>query len=105
MKKLFILLICLGPQLIYAQTPSWSWVKKGSTSSFGAYNLDVATDMLNNAISVGYFYYDITFGNTTLVNQQGTDVYLAKHNSDGKLQWVKQFFITGGTVASEKSTG
>ncbi|MBS4036116.1 MAG: choice-of-anchor D domain-containing protein [Ignavibacterium sp.] len=67
--------------------PIWAKSAGGSESSSG---ISVAIDNNNNILIVGYFYTDITFGDTTLTSFGGTDVFVAKFNTDGDVLWAVQ---------------
>ena len=80
---------------IYSQTPDWLWAK-----SAGGNNDDkgyaVATDTQGNVYAVGYFSSPtIVFGNTSLINAGGLDIFLVKYNTTGEVIWAKS---AGGTL-------
>jgi Tfp pilus assembly protein PilZ len=63
----------------------------------------VAVDRGGNCYLTGYFEDTAAFGPTNLVSRGGDDVFVAKYNSQGVLQWVMQFggpgYDYGGAVA------
>ena len=82
--------LCLaGPAQAQAQpAPSYRWVRTG-----GGPGLDrsdwVALDGAGNVYVAGRFEQTATFGPTTLVSQGDWDVFLAKYDPQGQLQWVR----------------
>jgi len=63
----------------------------------GVPNTGLALDTANNCYITGWFDATNDFGGTTLTNQSvgGNDIFVAKYNSDGVLQWVQR---AGGTT-------
>lgn len=67
------------------------WERKVS----GAVGYDVATDNSGNVYTIGSFTNTGNFGEgNNLTSQGGKDVFLAKYDSNGNLQWVRK---AGGT--------
>lgn len=56
--------------------------------------LGVATDNSGNIFVTGYFSGSATFNDTTIISYGGKDIFIAKYNSSGALQWVQ---TAGGT--------
>ncbi|RFS13320.1 SBBP repeat-containing protein [Emticicia sp. C21] len=54
----------------------------------------IAVDGSGNAYITGSYSGTATFAGTTLTTQGGTDIFVAKYNTSGSLQWVKS---AGGT--------
>ncbi len=63
----------------------------GSPTSADDLGSKVRTDGNGNVYVAGNFRsYDLTVGTTHLINQGGQDAFIAKMNSSGVVQWVKQ---------------
>ncbi len=56
----------------------------------------IAIDKANNIYVTGRFYQSITWGTTTLSSRGSSDVFVAKYNSAGVLQWASS---AGGASA------
>src|SRR5689334_18010823 len=69
--------------------PSFVWAVKGSGSS-DQYSGAMAVDSAGNVLVTGVFQDSITFGKTTLNSAGDLDVFVAKFDSTGNLQWAKQ---------------
>lgn len=79
-----------------SHTGSYDWVfKAGGTGE--DYGYDVATDSDDNVYITGGFSSTATFSDETVTSNGGTDVFVAKLNPEGALQWV----TTGGGNGSE----
>ncbi len=50
---------------------------------------DVAVDPGGNAFITGYYLQNASFGQTTITNTGGYDLFVAKYNSAGQLDWVR----------------
>ena len=69
---------------------SFIWANK-STGTGNEEIQDAKTDSAGNVLVVGWFgSTSLTVGSSTLTNYGGNDVWLAKFNSSGQFQWVKQ---------------
>lgn len=94
MKKLIatllFLIIC---QCTFSQT--LKWVKQAGAPSRANDGNAIATDASGNVYATGGFNGTTNFGGTTLTSL-GIDIFIAKYNSAGTLQWVKQ---AGGSGA------
>jgi hypothetical protein len=87
--------------IMNGQVPSYQWVNQGySSSSFSnpVYNDGVAVDMAGNAYVTGNFQVRAIFGtvpDTLSLNETKSgsndmgDIYIAKYNNVGKVQWVR----------------
>ena len=69
------------------------WAFKGGGSGSDRANA-VATDGLGNSYVTGYFNGTATFGGTSLTSNGLQDIFIAKYNSAGVVQWAKK---AGGT--------
>lgn len=59
----------------------------GSSSDYG---IGIATDASGNVYIVGNFFGTATFGSTSVVSAGSMDIFVAKYNSSGVLQWVQR---------------
>ena len=63
------------------------WARRGGgTKADTGYRM--AVDSANNCFVTGYFQGSATFGTSTVVSAGSFDVYLAKYDSSGNVQWV-----------------
>ncbi|MEI6488974.1 MAG: T9SS type A sorting domain-containing protein [Bacteroidota bacterium] len=76
------------------------WAKSaGGTSYDNAHS--IAVDAAGNAIITGYFGSStITFGTTTLTNNGGGDILIAKYDTNGNVVWAKSAGGTGSDTGS-----
>jgi len=66
------------------------WIQRGGGLTIDE-GLDIAADGSNNTYTTGYFTTSATFDNSTTVFSVGLhDIFIAKTNATGALQWVKQ---------------
>lgn len=73
----------------------WDWTMGGRDTDFGA---SICTDRSNSVYVTGSFMNTVDFGDGTAVSSCGADdIYIAKYDRDGALQWVK----TVGGAASD----
>jgi len=72
---------------------NWLWAQNagGTGSDWGN---GIAVDASGNSYVTGYFDSDATFGSTTLTNNGGYDIFVAKLDSSGNWLWAKN---AGGT--------
>lgn len=77
------------------------WAVKGGGSSASERGRAIAVDAAGNSYVTGYFYSSATFGSITVTSNGGYDVYLAKYNSSGVVQWVKGGI--GGTADGDEA--
>lgn len=80
-------------------TGAWNWVKKieNDDTAAGTRCDAVAADMLGNVYVTGAFNDYIIVGDTTLFSNGGTDIFLAKLDSNGNWLWASNI----GSVNSE----
>lgn len=70
------------------------WVRQaGSVNNDEGYNVDI--DASGNIYATGGFEGNITFGNITLNNIGGEDIFIAKYDASGVLQWAKKAGSSG----------
>ncbi|MCW3072123.1 MAG: hypothetical protein JWO44_2013 [Bacteroidetes bacterium] len=67
-------------------------VKAGSTGSDRG--LSIKADAAGNSYITGFYYGTATFGSTTITSAGVQDIFIAKYNTAGVLQWVQS---AGGT--------
>lgn len=68
---------------------NWLWARQaGGTGNDGAESIVV--DSAGNVFVTGYFSGTVTFASTTLTCYGGWDVFVAKLDTNGYLQWVVQ---------------
>lgn len=66
------------------------WMQRGGGTTIDE-GMDIASDGANNTYTTGYFTTNATFDNNTTVSSAGLDdIFIAKTNSSGNLQWVKR---------------
>jgi hypothetical protein len=51
---------------------------------------DMARDAANNLYLTGYFYYTAVFDTITLTSAGHADIFVAKFNSQGRVQWARR---------------
>jgi hypothetical protein len=83
------------------QNPTDKTPNIGLIAAIGGYSYeigaDVAVDPLGNIYITGSFQGNIDFGTVNINSSGNSDVFIAKYDSDGTLQWVK----TGGGIGSD----
>jgi hypothetical protein len=95
-KTLLFIFILLISTISFSQIPQYNWAKSiGGTG--GDKSTDIFNDKFNNTIVVGYFNSSkLYFPNYTLNNVGGSDIFIAKYNSNGDLLWAKS---AGGNMS------
>lgn len=71
----------------------------GSTGT--DYGQSVVTDASSNIFMCGVFSGTVNFGGTSKTSAGGYDVFVAKYNSAGALQWVTQYGGAGSETATD----
>ena len=75
--------------------PSVSWATNISGTNFDSgYGYGIATDSGGNVYVIGEYRGTATFGSTTLNSIGSSDVFVAKYDTSGTVQWAKNI---GGT--------
>ncbi len=93
-KRILQLTICMLITAGISQAQNYQWAKQlGGTQNNEAAG-SVATDASGNAFVTGWFSGSVTLGSTTLTSHGGDDIYVAKLDSNGAVQWA---FREGGT--------
>ncbi len=88
-----ILLAVLLPGNANAQTPSFQWAKRvASTTTDLEFPLGMALDSQGNSYVTSWFDGTNDFGGVTLTNTTGggQDIFVAKYDAAGVLQWAKR---------------
>jgi hypothetical protein len=73
----------------YSSTGDFQWVQRAGGSGFDQ-GFDIKVNGNGEAFITGCFWGTATFASTTLVSAGGTDIFIAKYNSQGIFQWVQQ---------------
>ena len=76
-----------------AQTPNWLWANSAGSSLYD-YGIGVCNDNNGNTYSTGYFRESITFGDITLTDVGGFDIFVVKYDPNGNVLWANSY---GGT--------
>ncbi len=80
----------IGPQGNY----TFAAKAGGSNALYPDQGMAISVDASGNSYVTGYFYVSATFGSTTLTSAGVHDIFVAKYNSSGIVQWAKS---AGGT--------
>ncbi|AEI46738.1 SBBP repeat-containing protein [Runella slithyformis] len=81
----------------YNSAHTLRWVQKGDGKLQDAGN-GIAADARGNVYVTGFFSDVATFSSTTLTSAGSTDIFVAKYNTDGALQWINR---AGGTDSDQ----
>jgi hypothetical protein len=66
------------------------WASQAGGSGFDDYGLAIAADSAGNCYVTGAFSGQATFGDNIFNNLGGSDIFVAKYDTDGNLLWAKQ---------------
>lgn len=84
----------------YNSAGVFQWVQSaGGTGE--DYGDEIAVDSIGNVYITGSYSYTSTFGSISKISSGGYDVFIAKYNSNGVIQWVQ----SGGSINSEYAYG
>ena len=84
----------------YNTSGTLQWVQKGGGLRQDAGNA-IIVDAVGSVYVTGFFSDTAAFGTTNLVSAGGTDIFIAKYNTSGTLQWAKK----AGGVDNEQGHG
>ena len=74
----------------YGPTGTLLWMKRaGGTEDDFAYDIEV--DAAGNSFVIGHFQETATFGTQTVTSAGVYDVFVAKYNTAGDVQWVQRY--------------
>ena len=73
----------------YDNLGALEWVQQGS-GSFPDTGVDVIANVNGDVYVTGFFNANTTFSGTTLTSSGGADVFFAKYNTAGVLQWIQK---------------
>ncbi len=75
-----------------AAAQSFAWVETAGSATENDVSMEVRADGGNNAVVCGWFFGSTTFGSggstTSLSSTGSADMFLAKYNTSGNLQWA-----------------
>jgi hypothetical protein len=104
MKKLIIAIalpaLCLFSFHLFATAHTFSWAEKAGGSGTD-YGYSIAVDSDGNSYVAGSFTGTATFGVTEFTSNGGTDIFVAKLDSNGNWLWASQ----AGGSSSEQAYG
>lgn len=86
----------------YSKSGEQQWFQRFEVSEF-AYTENIVTDNNNDIYIVGYFEGTLIIDSDTLIAEtnQLNNMFIAKLNSDGEVQWTKQFGSTENDFAHD----
>jgi hypothetical protein len=94
MKKILLLLIILFNQSVFAQAPSWIWVRSSDVTINQALGDDLVIDSIGNVYVIGNFESPTLILDSIVLTLHGInelDIFIAKYNPKGKVIWAKCF--------------
>jgi hypothetical protein len=103
MKKVYFLITLLLVLSFSLKAQSFQWVQPYSSNDYYLTRA-VCTDSTGNSYLAGYFLGSLQFENITLQAKGSTDIFIAKYNSEGILQWVQQIGQADGESVSGINT-
>lgn len=65
------------------------WARSAGSAASGEEGRGMAIDPNGNPVMVGIFVDTANFSGTQLISNGGSDIFIAKYNTDGTLLWVK----------------
>jgi len=101
MKQLLLILCVLSAAFLFAQQPSFQWVKGAGSTGYDK-GVSITTDDVGNIYSTGSFQNTVDFnpgsGVTNLTAEGDRDIYIQKLDGNGGFVWAKSI---GGTSIDE----
>jgi hypothetical protein len=70
---------------------NWQWAHSFGSPSYNDYGYGAAVDTAGNVYLSAYFGQQMRVGSNTLISKGGSDLFVAKFNSTGQLQWHKHW--------------
>ena len=101
-KAVYIIIFIALTFFCHGQTFPWVQSTTSPTNAAGE-GWAVSRDGTNNVFATGYFTGSITFGTYTVNNVGNLNMFLAKYNSSGAIQWAKSAGSTGTDIARSVS--
>lgn len=98
MKATLLTLTVLAATITNAQNWQWAIQGGGTTTDIGN---SVVTDATGNSYVTGEFEGTATFDTITLTSAGGVDIFIAKFNSSGAVQWA----TSAGGTANDRGNG
>lgn len=86
-----LLILC---STAFAQSEDWLWTRQAGGTDYD-YGQSIAIDNNGNCYVTGFFMGNASFGSTTLINNGGFNIYIAKIDIDGNYLWATQAQVTG----------
>ena len=81
----------LGPDLLASDSvPAWLWARQSESLNVRTEPWAITTDAAGNAYVSGSYQGVVDFGTNRLTALSHSDMFLAKYDSDGALQWARQ---------------
>ncbi|KAA9325025.1 SBBP repeat-containing protein [Adhaeribacter soli] len=77
------------------------WVRKTGGGTEWDYGTAIALDGSGNSYITGYFSGNATFGSSSFTSRGSNDIFIAKYDAAGTLQWARQ----GGGTGEDNGTG
>lgn len=92
------LLIILISSVVYAQVPDFLWAKQGSGDKNDVAR-GVTVDNRENAVATGSFQGRADLDGREIISAGLQDIFIAKYNGKGDIDWVRQFGAQGRDFA------
>jgi hypothetical protein len=73
----------------YDKNGNFLWLKKAGGSDYEVVE-EIEVDQSGNIYMTGYFYGTANFNNLSLTSGGGSDVFLAKYDTNGEIVWVQK---------------
>ncbi len=89
MKHLLLSIVLLGASLALCAQPQWQWAKAAG-GEYADHARGVACDSEGNTYVTGFFISSADFDSVHVVGNGGQDIFVAKYDAQGKVDWVVQ---------------